>query len=70
MSNKNPKTDHLKPYHAIASNNTPLADKPLTIRLPVDIDEAIRALPNRSEWMRRVLVEAAKRELIGENGDN
>ena len=63
MSNPNPKTDHLKPYQAIASEN-PLAEKPLTIRVPIDIDEAIRALPNRSVWMRRVLTEAAQRELL------
>lgn len=71
MSNPNPKTDHLKPYQASRyatteqnSSALPLAEKPLTIRVPVDIDEAIRALPNRSEWMRKVLTEAAQRELL------
>lgn len=38
--------------------------KPLCVKLPPDIDEIVRALPNRSDWMRRVIVEAAQRELI------
>lgn len=66
MSNPNPKTDHLKPYQAHASEN-PLAGKPLTIRVPIDVDQAIRSLPNRSAWMRRVLTEAAQRELLMNN---
>ncbi len=40
------------------------ATKPLCVGMPPEIDALIRALPNRSEWMRRVLTEAAKRELM------
>jgi hypothetical protein len=40
-----------------------LADKPLCVKLPVDIDAYVRSLPHRSQWIRRVIVEAAKREL-------
>uniref|UniRef100_B8HWA6 Uncharacterized protein n=1 Tax=Cyanothece sp. (strain PCC 7425 / ATCC 29141) TaxID=395961 RepID=B8HWA6_CYAP4 len=28
------------------------------------IDAVVRALPNRSEWLRRVIIEAAERELL------
>ncbi len=41
-----------------------LADKALCVKLPVEIDAVIRAHPNRSAWMRRVLTEAAKAELM------
>ena len=41
---------------------------PITVRLPVSIDEAIRALPTsgRNEWLRRVITKAAKEELLNE----
>lgn len=38
---------------------------PVCVSLPLDIDRAVRGLPKRSEWMRRVLTEAAERELLG-----
>jgi hypothetical protein len=44
---------------------TELAKSPLCVKLPIEIDEAIRALgDDRTVWMRRVLTEAAKKELI------
>lgn len=44
----------------------PLSPKlpPINVRLPSEIDEVVRPLPNRSEWLRRVITEAARRELI------
>jgi hypothetical protein len=41
-----------------------LARQMLGARVSKDIDAVVRALPNRSEWLRRVITEAAKRELI------
>ncbi len=35
-------------------------------RLDKQTDKIVRSLPNRSEWLRRVITEAAKRELMGE----
>lgn len=32
-----------------------LSDKPLCVKLPVEIDQAIRDLPNTSAWVRNVL---------------
>ncbi|AFY74279.1 hypothetical protein Syn7502_02274 [Synechococcus sp. PCC 7502] len=39
---------------------------PLTLgaRLPLEIDALVRSLPNRSAWLRRVITEAAKKELM------
>ena len=67
MSNPNPRTDHLKPYQAVA-NDVQLAEKPLAVRVNEEIDAVIRALPNKTEWMRRVLTEAAKKELLKQKG--
>ena len=52
----------------ISPNPEPLANKALSVRLPVSIDAVIRALPSdqRADWLRRVLGEAAKRELLGD----
>ena len=52
----------------MSPNPEPLADKALSVRLPVSIDALIRSLPSdqRADWLRRVLGEAAKQELLGE----
>jgi hypothetical protein len=52
----------------IRSNPEPLADKALSVRLPISIDAVIRAIPShqRADWLRRVLCDAARRELKGE----
>ncbi|MDV3002576.1 MAG: hypothetical protein N5P05_004231 (plasmid) [Chroococcopsis gigantea SAG 12.99] len=63
MSNPNPQTAHLEPYQ-VKPGDEPLARDPLTVRVPVEIDRAIRSLPDKTAWLRRVLVEAARRELI------
>lgn len=47
------------------AGDIPLAAKTLGVRLPVDVDAAIRALPEPTAWVREVLINAAKRELLG-----
>jgi hypothetical protein len=42
----------------------PMAKKNIQLRLTESIDNAVRSLPNRSAWLRRVITEAAQRELI------
>lgn len=41
-----------------------LAKNPLAVVVPVEIDDAVRALPQKAAWLRRVITEAAKRELL------
>jgi hypothetical protein len=36
----------------------------MTVKLLESIDAAVRSLPNRSAWLRRVITEAAQRELM------
>lgn len=46
-----------------------LADKNIQFRLTKSIDKLVRALPDRSAWLRRVVTEAAERELMGKQKD-
>lgn len=39
-----------------------LASKPAQVRLPEQVEEAIRGVDNLSEWLRRVITEAAIKE--------
>jgi hypothetical protein len=39
----------------------------LSAKVPILIDAAVRSLPNKSAWLRRVITEAAQRELMGGN---
>lgn len=41
-----------------------LSKRPLSVMVPVEIDAAVRSLPQKAAWLRRVITEAAKRELI------
>lgn len=66
MANPNP----VQSEEFLSQQFKPKGQQPLGkvrgIRLPIEVDAAIEALPekNRSEWMRRVITEAAQRELM------
>jgi hypothetical protein len=55
---------NLKPFERPDSDGTPLAEKQIQVRLPIDIDALVRKLPDRSVWLRRVIVDAARQELM------
>jgi hypothetical protein len=55
----------LKPFKP--ESNVALSKRPVCVMLPVEIDTAVRALSNSSEWLRRVIVEAAEQELMERN---
>ncbi len=42
--------------------DTALARKPLCTKVPQDVDDWVRALPNPSAWLREVIVAAAKQQ--------
>jgi hypothetical protein len=69
MRNPKPKFDHLVPLPRADSSTGPLAASGLIARVEVPIDAAVRALPNRSEWLRRVITEAAQRELMNRDDE-
>jgi hypothetical protein len=39
-----------------------LALKPLCARVPIDVDTAVRSLPNRTEWVRMAIIAAAEKD--------
>jgi len=43
-----------------------LAQKPIAVFLPKELDQYVRMKPNRAEWLRRAISEAARRELMQE----
>jgi len=60
--NPNPiQTDEFKAHQLLRADGTtePLAEKQLQIRVGATVDAAIRALPNKTAWLRRVITEAA-----------
>jgi glycine/D-amino acid oxidase-like deaminating enzyme len=42
----------------------PLAEKILAVRVSAEVDEVVRSLPQKAAWLRRVINEAAQRELM------
>jgi hypothetical protein len=66
MPNPRPKqTEAFKAKQFAVKGDEPLA-KTRGVRLPQSIDALIEQMPSdeRSQWLRRVIVEAAKRELM------
>jgi hypothetical protein len=57
------KAQQFKPQGEV---NGQLSSKAIGIKLPVEIDEVVRSLPNKAEWLRRIIAEAAQRELMGD----
>lgn len=39
-----------------------MSRKPIAVALPLEIDEFVRSLPNRAEWLRRAIADAYERE--------
>ena len=46
----------------VRTSATPLAKSPVSVFLPLEIDEFVRALPNRTEWLREAIAEKVERE--------
>ncbi|MBD3884454.1 hypothetical protein IFO70_22180 [Phormidium tenue FACHB-886] len=63
MSNVRP--DHLTRFRPTGA--VPLSDRPVSVKLPVSVDAFVRAMPEPSEWLRRVICEAVERELKSSN---
>jgi len=44
-----------------------LAKKPLAVKVLEEVDIAVRSLPEQAAWLRRVICEAAERELLSQS---
>ena len=40
------------------SGKAEMADKPISVRLPIDLDLKVRAIPNRTEFLREAIAKA------------
>ena len=42
-----------------------LAKKPISVVLPEETDNFVRSLPNRTDWLRKVIEDASRKEKEG-----
>lgn len=56
---ESPKVNHRRDHETRfkARYDQPMAKKPVCVILPLDADEYVRALPNRTEWLRSAIAE-------------
>lgn len=68
VQTKDFKAKQYKPLGEIPGDY-PLAKNAMMVKLPIDVDQAIRALPKeeRISWLRRVICDAARSELINQS---
>jgi threonine synthase len=67
MPNPNPvQTEDFKRhwYKPQGEVKAELSKKAIAVKLPIDVDKAVRALPQSAAWLRQVITEAAQRELM------
>lgn len=64
--NKNPKTEHLKKFqYQTEGKYRGLSSKPVSVKFPPELDQYIRSLPNRNQW----IIEAALEKMMKETLD-
>lgn len=44
----------------------PMARKPVSVLLPSEIDEFVRSLPNKSEWLRQAIEEKYEQDVASD----
>lgn len=59
------RADHLTRLKPIGDRA--MSRKPVAVALPVELDEWVRSLPNRSEWLREAIIEKYQREVKQES---
>jgi len=55
MSDSPIRRDYLTRFQQ--QGEVPMAESPLSVRMPADIDQIIRAKPKRTEWLRDAIFE-------------
>lgn len=61
------KLDNLKPFKPIGEKA--LSHRALSVKVTPELDRAVRSLPDRSAWLRRVIEAAARAEGIYQEKD-
>ena len=57
-----PRADYLTRFKP--SGEEALAEKPVSVFLPKELDQYVRLKPNRADWLRDAIAEAVRRELM------
>ena len=65
MANPKPKCKFPSPKDV-----TVVARKPVAVKLPPEIDEFVRSLPNRTEWLRNAIAAQYERDMQQLNGSD
>ena len=65
MANPKPKCKFPSPKDV-----TVVARKPVAVKLPPEIDEFVRSLPNRTEWLRNAIAAQYERDMAALGGTN
>lgn len=60
--NPSPKLENLKPFKSEGEHSS-LSKSPVSVRLPKDLDEFVRSLPNRNQWIIDAVLEKAAKEI-------
>lgn len=42
-----------------------MAERPLSVRVSVELDSFVRSLPNKADWLRQAIADAYEREIKG-----
>ncbi len=59
---KRQQAEHLKPHAFKPLGEQPLGRIPVSVKLPPDLDEYVRSLPNRNQWLIAAVAEKVARE--------
>lgn len=62
MANHNPK-QYLKEHQYQPLGKEALSRNPVSVKLPKDLDEYVRSLPNRNQWLIEAVLDKAAKEV-------
>ena len=62
MANHNPK-EYLKEHQFEPLGKEALSRTPVSVKLPKDLDDYVRSLPNRNRWLIDAVLEKALKEI-------
>ena len=64
MSNPHPRLENLKRFKPVG--NKPMHGR-LFVRVPLEIEKAVRSRPNSQDWLRNVIMKAIQIEETGKS---
>lgn len=65
MSDQSDKSENLKPFKPIGSQ--PLSRRPICVKVEVEIDEAVHSIPDKTDWLRKLIAFGVRERGIYQN---